>query len=116
MVGISECLYHELIPTRVGVSVLCPSWVNTNIHRSFRNRPAHLGGGCPQNEGTPLTDALAQLLAGGMAPETVADHVADAVRRRRFWVLTHPDVLPTVEARAAGIVAGENPPPFAFPS
>ncbi len=116
VVGISECLYHELMPTRVAISVLCPAWVNKNIHRSFRNRPAHLGGGRPQNEGTALTEALAQVLATGMAPETVADHVADAVRRRRFWVLTHPDVLPTVEARAAGIVAGENPPPFVLPS
>jgi NAD(P)-dependent dehydrogenase (short-subunit alcohol dehydrogenase family) len=116
VVGISECLYHELVRTRVGISVLCPSWVNTNIQSSFRNRPAHLGGGLPKNEGGPLTEALAQLLAAGMAPETVADHVAAAVRRRRFWVLTHPEVLPALEARAAGIVAGENPPPFVFPS
>jgi NAD(P)-dependent dehydrogenase (short-subunit alcohol dehydrogenase family) len=116
VVGISECLYHELMPTRVGVSVLCPSWVNTNIYRSSRNRPAHLGGGRPERERGPLTDALAQLLATGMAPETVADHVADAVRRRRFWVLTHPEVLPVIEARAAAIAAGGNPPPFVFPS
>jgi NAD(P)-dependent dehydrogenase (short-subunit alcohol dehydrogenase family) len=116
VVGISECLYHELMPTRVGVSVLCPSWVNTNIYRSSRNRPAHLGGGRPERERGPLTDALAQLLATGMAPETVADHVADAVRRRRFWVLTHSDMLPVVEARAAAILAGGNPPPFVFPS
>jgi NAD(P)-dependent dehydrogenase (short-subunit alcohol dehydrogenase family) len=116
VVGISECLYHELMPTRVGISVLCPSWVNTNIHRSFRNRPAHLGGGRRDNEGGPLTEALAQLLAAGLAPETVADHVADAVRRRRFWVLTHPDVLPVLQARTAGIVAGENPRPLVLPS
>ena len=116
VVGISECLYHELMPTRVGVSVLCPSWVNTNIHRSARNRPAHFGGGRPENERRPLTEALAQLLAAGMAPQTVADHVADAVRRRRFWVLTHPDVLPALEARAAAIAAGGSPPPFVFPS
>lgn len=115
VVGISECLHQELAPTRVGVSVLCPAWVNTNIASSYRNRPARLGGGGEQ-EGGPLTRVLAQLLASGLAPEVVADHVAEAVRRRRFWVLTHPDVLPAIEARAAGIVAGENPPPFIFPS
>jgi hypothetical protein len=56
------------------------------------------------------------VLAAGLDPETVADHAADAVRRRRFWVLTHPDVLSVVAARTAGLLAGENPPPFVFPS
>jgi NAD(P)-dependent dehydrogenase (short-subunit alcohol dehydrogenase family) len=116
VVGISECLYYELASSRVGVSVLCPAWVNTNIATSYRNRPAHLGGGLPENEGDPMTDVVAQLLAGGLAPSVVADHVADAVRRRRFWVLTHPDVLPAIEARVSALVAGENPPPFSFPS
>jgi NAD(P)-dependent dehydrogenase (short-subunit alcohol dehydrogenase family) len=116
VVGISECLYHELATTRVGVSVLCPAWVNTNIATSYRNRPAHLGGGLPENEGGPMTEVVAQLLAAGLAPEKVADHVAEAVRRRRFWVLTHPDVLPAIEARTAALVAKEDPPPFSFPT
>jgi NAD(P)-dependent dehydrogenase (short-subunit alcohol dehydrogenase family) len=116
VVGISECLYYELASSRVGVSVLCPAWVNTNIATSYRNRPAHLGGGLPENEGGPMTEVVAQLLAGGLAPSVVADHVADAVRRRRFWVLTHPDGLPAIEARLAAMVAGENPPPFSFPT
>jgi short-subunit dehydrogenase len=115
VVGISECLYYELASTRVGVSVLCPAWVNTNIATSYRNRPAHLGGD-GEDQGGPLTAVVAKLLASGLAPEVVADHVAEAVRQRRFWVLTHPDVAPAIEARAAGIVAGENPPPFVFPS
>jgi NAD(P)-dependent dehydrogenase (short-subunit alcohol dehydrogenase family) len=116
VVGISECLYYELASSRVGVSVLCPAWVNTNIATSYRNRPAHLGGGLPENEGDPMTEVVAQLLAGGLAPSVVADHVADAVRRRRFWVLTHPDVLPAIEARVSALVAGEDPPPFSFPT
>lgn len=116
VVGISECLHYELASSRVGVSVLCPAWVNTNIATSYRNRPAHLGGDRPENEGGPMTEVLAQLLAGGLAPETVADHVVEAVRRRRFWVLTHPDVIPAIEARVASMVAGEDPPPFSFPS
>ena len=116
VVGISQCLYYELASTRVGISVLCPSWVNTNIATSYRNRPDQLGGSLPAIEGGPMTEVVAQLLATGLAPEVVADQVADAVRRRRFWVLTHRDTVPLVEAQVAGMVAGEDPPPFRFPS
>jgi NAD(P)-dependent dehydrogenase (short-subunit alcohol dehydrogenase family) len=116
VVGISQCLYYELASSRVGVSVLCPSWVNTNIATSYRNRPDHLGGNLPENQGGPLAAVAAQMLAGGMAPSEVADQVADAVRRRRFWVLTHRDVLPIIEANVAGMVEGEDPPAFTFPT
>jgi NAD(P)-dependent dehydrogenase (short-subunit alcohol dehydrogenase family) len=116
VVGISQCLYYELASSRVGVSVLCPSWVNTNIATSYRNRPDHLGGNLPENQGGPLAAVAAQMLAGGMAPSEVADQVADAVRRRRFWVLTHRDVLPIIEAHVAGMVEGEDPPAFTFPT
>lgn len=41
LVAISEALYHELAMAQasLGVSVLCPGWVNTDIYRSARNRP-----------------------------------------------------------------------------
>ena len=47
VLSLSEALEHELEGTNVGVSVLCPGPVNTNIPRGARNRPAHMGG--PQN-------------------------------------------------------------------
>ncbi len=41
VVAISETLKAELAMqgSKVGVSVLCPGWVNTRIHESDRNRP-----------------------------------------------------------------------------
>ena len=39
VVSLSEALEHELEGTHVGVSVLCPGPVNTNIPRGARNRP-----------------------------------------------------------------------------
>ena len=44
VVSLSETLYHELAErgARVGVSVLCPGFVNTRIMESARNRPGHL--------------------------------------------------------------------------
>jgi len=37
--SLSEALEHELEGTNVGVSVLCPGPINTNIARGARNRP-----------------------------------------------------------------------------
>ena len=44
VVALSEALHHEmqLMQTKVGVSVLCPAWVNTQIVDSGRNRPAEV--------------------------------------------------------------------------
>jgi len=44
VLSLSEALEHELEGTNVGVSVLCPGPVNTNISRGARNRPEHMGG------------------------------------------------------------------------
>ena len=58
--SLSEALEHELEGTNVGVSVLCPGPINTNIARGARNRPDHMGG--PQiraNDEAVLAERLA---------------------------------------------------------
>jgi len=111
VVATSEALFHELAMTgsAVGVSVLCPGWVNTNIHSSERNRP----GGPPAEGGTgPAAmagDVLRQVLAEGMAPADVAALVADAVRDGTFYVFTHPEMMSTVRSRVEAILEGRNP-------
>ncbi len=49
VVALTEVLAAELAQTgsKVGVSVLCPGVVRTNIGTSSRNRPAHLAAGPP---------------------------------------------------------------------
>jgi len=109
VVAISEALYHEMNMSggAIGVSVLCPGWVDTNIHASERNRPASLGGGGRVEDGR--ADMLKQVLASGMPPAEVASLVLQAIRDGRFYVLTHPDMTPAVEARMKAIVEGANP-------
>jgi NAD(P)-dependent dehydrogenase (short-subunit alcohol dehydrogenase family) len=112
VVAISEALYHEMnmSGTAIGVSVLCPGWVDTNIHASERNRPAALrgaGGGAMSMDGR--AEMLKQVLASGMPPAEVASLVLQAIRDDRFYVLTHPDMTPAVETRMKAIVDGANP-------
>src|SRR2546423_5204730 len=113
VVAISETLFHELAMTapQVKVSVLCPGWVNTNIHDSRRNRPAHLQTDTTPEEGA--AEILRQFLEQGMAPEVVADKVLDAIRAGRFWILTHDDEgdmwVDAVNRRLRAIETRSNP-------
>ena len=109
VVAISETLHHEMAMTGadVGVSVLCPGWVNTRIHESGRNRPAAAG---PGREIDPDRAALmASVLASGLDPADVAAQVEQAILDRRFWILTHPEMKEGIERRMRSILDEANP-------
>src|ERR1700760_4312345 len=57
VVSLSEALEHELDGTNVGVSVLCPGPIATNIARGAGIRPDHMGG--PRDPG-PSEAVLAE--------------------------------------------------------
>lgn len=112
VVTISETLFADLrlSGSPVGVSVLCPGFVQTRIHESHRNRPGYDPGA-----DSPLAGALAQLVAGGMAVEPVAEAVVRAVEQNRFYILTHDELRPRLEDRFRRILDGDDPPSdFAF--
>jgi NAD(P)-dependent dehydrogenase (short-subunit alcohol dehydrogenase family) len=105
-VALAEVLSKELRPHGIGVSVLCPMRVETNIGSSERNRPEHLGGPAeaaspprpPVGRGhaTPTDDRL----AGRVLPvEDVAADVVEAVKDGRLYVLSHAESLPPVRRR-----------------
>ncbi|MGM0583495.1 MAG: SDR family NAD(P)-dependent oxidoreductase [Pseudomonadota bacterium] len=105
VVGLSECLRIELRDTPVGVSVLCPGLVATPLREnSARERPSAKGAPNPEPAADPARP-------GGIPAEQVAAQVIEAVRTRRFWIGTHPEYGPVIEARAAeiaGAFAGEE--------
>lgn len=106
VVGISETLAIELKDTKVGISVLCPGLVNTNIFNSQRNRPASLANASRKTDALRVpADVLEER---GLPPAAVADLVAGAVRDGTFWIFTHPDLLESVEARHGRIMGGRR--------
>jgi len=109
VVAISETLRAELAAddSPVGVSVLCPGYVATNIFTSQRNRPAALRNETSKTSArTANREIAATALAQGLDPAVVAGMVLDAIRAEQFWVITHPEYLAAVEERTAEIVAG----------
>jgi NAD(P)-dependent dehydrogenase (short-subunit alcohol dehydrogenase family) len=123
VVAISESLVAQLalIDARIGVSVLCPSAVNTNIPTSRRNRPPELTNDAddPANVVTPqmqrYRERMNAALALGKDPAEIADIVYNAVRNGDFYILTHPDQQEErVRARAETIISRLAPRPPAF--
>jgi NAD(P)-dependent dehydrogenase (short-subunit alcohol dehydrogenase family) len=97
VVGISETLALELAATKVGVSVLCPGLVKTNIFTSQRNRPQELRNEARNPAARAATDEVLQ--QRGLDPAVVGELVADAIRDGTFWIFTHPELLDVVEER-----------------
>ena len=88
VVAMSESLFKDLraAGAPIGVSVLCPGFVQTGIGRSDRNRPAW----APERDPATAAERISFIQAmvdAGIDPLTVADRVFDAVARRH---LLHP--------------------------
>ncbi len=93
VVALSESLWNEFSArgSPIGVSVLCPGWVNTHIMESERNRPE---APRPDPGETPaefeiLRQFVENQIKQGMDPREAGEIVADAIRDERFYVLTH---------------------------
>jgi len=103
VVAISESLQADLAQYGIGVTVLAPSSVNTNISFSDRVRPDRFGG--PTTGSSP--DAHIQRLAArGMEPSLVAQLVAEAIEHERMYVFPHPANRSVVDERNRRILAG----------
>jgi NAD(P)-dependent dehydrogenase (short-subunit alcohol dehydrogenase family) len=99
VVALAEVLQKELRANRIGVSVLCPMRVETNIGTSERNRPAELGG-AEASPGVPDQGGDNADLAGRVLPvEAVAADVVDAIKRNRLYIVPHAESRPFVRRR-----------------
>jgi NAD(P)-dependent dehydrogenase (short-subunit alcohol dehydrogenase family) len=105
IVALTETLAAELAlgGSRVGVSVLCPGTVRTNIQTSSRNRPADLGGG--RLADVDLQDPDKDLGMRWLDPDDVGRIVIAGIRSGELYILTHPEAWPVVEQRHSAIAA-----------
>lgn len=118
VVALSETLYHDLrlAQSTIGVTCLCPAFVPTGIADSHRNRPHTLANPTPPTTSQRMAQAASEkaVSSGRMSAEQVARLAFDAVRENRYHVFTHPQILPTVQARVEAALRGDPPAdPFA---
>jgi NAD(P)-dependent dehydrogenase (short-subunit alcohol dehydrogenase family) len=110
VVTLSETLHYDLAMrgANIGVSVLCPEWVNTRIMESARNRPEAFQNDPAAEQITPEALAawryMSAAVQSGMSPAEVADQVFAAIGEGRLYILTHPATKTLVRERMEQIL------------
>jgi NAD(P)-dependent dehydrogenase (short-subunit alcohol dehydrogenase family) len=104
VVTLSEGIRGELAAENIGVSVLCPGPVRTNIHQLSQNRPAQFGVGeafrAAENAGGAQVSFPSQL-----DPNEVGERVLQAVLQDELYIITHGEWKAAAEQRHAALVA-----------
>jgi NAD(P)-dependent dehydrogenase (short-subunit alcohol dehydrogenase family) len=113
VVALTETLYHDLaiVGGPVGCSLLCPAFVPTGIAQAERSRPEGLRNDSPLTVSQQMADKqlTKAVESGRVSAKDVAEMTFDAVREQRFYVLTHPKILASVQLRFDDILGLRNP-------
>lgn len=104
VVGYSESLKAELMPHNIGVSVLCPGWVRTNIHTTGFGRPSG-GPTLEEAKDDPQFQEMDAVIKGGLDPDKVADWVSECVEANRLYIFTHEIMKMGIDMKYAQIQA-----------
>lgn len=109
VVALSEGLRLSLAPRGIGVSVLCPGFIRTQIMDSERNLPARFGAIEVMNSGEAISDFTEVARAGiahGIDPRYVGELVREGIEQDWPYILTDTEFEPMVDERFANIKAG----------
>lgn len=98
VIALSEALSTELPGKNIGVTVLCPGPIKSNIHELAKNRPERF------REDSGFLEAEQQLGQRQvsdmwMEPEEVGQMILDAVLNNKLYVITHGEWREAAEAR-----------------
>ena len=114
VLSIAETLCYELQEksSEVGVSVLCPGLVKTNILDSERNRPEILTSNVSLNEPDDQDtrkEAVREIYNLALDPDSVADLVFKAVESKQFYIFTENTFQDAIKTRHRDIELVRNP-------
>ena len=104
VVTLSEGIRSELAQENIGVTVLCPGPVRTNIHELTKNRPAQFGVG-EAFRAVESAGGTQVAFPSMMEPAEVGALVLKAMRNDELYAITHGEWKPLAEARHAQLLA-----------
>jgi NAD(P)-dependent dehydrogenase (short-subunit alcohol dehydrogenase family) len=110
-VSLGLTLYSEMQAANapIGVSVVCPGMVDTQIHRSWRNRPTE-DQPWSERERDPETQVHTDTFqARGVPPEEIASVTLEAVKEDRFYVFNTPHWREMIGNIRDRTMSGQNP-------
>lgn len=106
--ALMECLRTDLEAEHIGVTLLCPAAVNTNIHDHGSMRPPELadsGLSASPEQQRAMAELARSILALGADPLDVGERLADAMAENQPYVFTDALVKPILQARHAALLA-----------
>lgn len=104
VVALSEAIQDELAQDNIGVTVLCPGPIKSNIHEAAKNRPERFRAhsGFQESEARLGRRKVSPLW---MEPEEVGRMILKAVRNNELYVITHGEWRDAVTGRMDAILA-----------
>ena len=104
VVALSEAIRGELAQEGIGVSVLCPGPIKSNIHQLSQNRPEQFKA---SGAFADAADRLGQRQVSDlwMEPEQVGEMVVRAIRNDEPYIITHGEWADAVKARYEAVMA-----------
>ena len=104
VIAFMESIRGELAQDGIGVSVLCPGPIKSNIHQLAQNRPQGM-------KASAAFEAAAERLGQRqvsdlwMEPEQVGDMVVEAIRKDELYIITHGEWRDAVTSRYQAMMA-----------
>ena len=95
--GITMAMRDALKGHNIGVSLLAPANIKSNIAESIRTRPARFANSGYEVDEREIA-ALHEIYSQGMEPEELAGHVKQAILENRFYIIPYPEARPGLEA------------------
>ena len=105
VVGYSEALEMELKDSPINVSVLCPTWVKSNIYNAAFGSPSKAAENPENFKNNPVYQSTKALVDNGMSAEKFAELVLRSIAKKRFYVFNDPEVRPVFDMRRDRILA-----------
>jgi NAD(P)-dependent dehydrogenase (short-subunit alcohol dehydrogenase family) len=106
--SLMESYYQALKPYGIGVSCLCPSGVNTNIHEATLFRPEHL-----KNTGYRVNEKTIEFEhnfnARGIDPVELAQKLKKGIENEQLYILPYPDPEKTLRDHLEGKINYATP-------
>lgn len=107
LVGLAESLRADLRAAGIGVSVLCPGPVKSELYESSAQVRPQRFASTGSHPVVPPGTLRSQTPIFQTAPsaEDIGQRVLEGVKANALYILTHPEIRPILEARAAALLA-----------
>ena len=106
--SLMECYYEALKPYNIGVSVLCPANIKSNIAEATVTRPKHL-----QNTGYNVNEKTINFLrtvhAQGMEPVELANWLKKGIENDQLYIIPYPNAEKMLEMNLRRVIDYSSP-------